>query len=225
MFQCLLHGRGWKRGASWAFQTAPAHAIRPEAADLLMPERLRPGQPRMRDIEDASFETVSRTDAASRPRKGSKGGVFKSRMTDSRCRRWPVSARFCIRASSGSGRAARRVRRQQAPAMSATRPSARIAFAVQWSVRSWPGRVLDGRWSCTGRPPGGGEPLALTVARTQPIDALNARGVLSPRSGGHVFCSGGEPVHAESGSIIHALPRPARIERAGSILMIRPEGG
>jgi hypothetical protein len=67
------------------FSDREADAIDPGAADLLMPERrLRPRRPRMRDIEDASFETVVRGRMQQvRARTGSKPRpVFKSRMTD-----------------------------------------------------------------------------------------------------------------------------------------------
>jgi hypothetical protein len=61
-------------------------------------------------------------------------------------------------------------------------------------------------------------PPPTSVAIAEPVDVL----VPDPVVTSSVPAEAGP---AESGSIIHAKPRPARIERAGSILMIRPEGG
>jgi hypothetical protein len=109
---------------------------------------------------------------------------------------------------------------KQAPAMSDPAAWQGSHFAVQWSVRSWP-------WPCSGwpvvmhwcRPHGGGEPLADRCAHPAALMRLNARGVFRPDP---VVTSSTFRGNSRIGFDHSApLPRPARIERAGSILMIR----
>lgn len=210
-----------------------AHAIDPKGSDLLMPERrLRPRQPRMRDIEDANVETVAggRKQHAG-ARMGSKPRpVFKSRLTefpDADPFAGPFPRDF---ATSGPAPATRAEPGERLgvfaggkPVMSASQPSARTAFvmmvgavtlAVFWMAGGHalvltPSPDLQ---ASTGTPP------ATSAAVAEPVDLA----VPDPVVTSSVPTKAGS---ADSGSIIHAKPRPARIERAGSILMIRPEGG
>jgi hypothetical protein len=211
------------------FSDREADAIDPGAADLLMPERrLRPRQPRMRDIEDASFETVVRGRMQHvRARTGSKPRpVFKSRMTD-----FPDAGPFPrdfalsdpapgLRAEAGKRLG---VFAGSKPAMSANRASARVAFAAMVGAAA-----LAVFWMAGGHallPAPSQEFRATVVAQPAASAAVEMpRGSQAPDP---VVTSSvpAETGSSESGSIIHAKPRPARIERAGSILMIRPDDG
>lgn len=209
------------------------HAINPKASDLLMPERrMRPRQPRMRDIEDASFETVAR---GRMQRAGTRKGpqprpVFQSRLTD-----FPNADPFAgpFPRDFAAPQAASALRAEPGErlgvfagggsAISANQPSARAAFslmvgavvlAVFWMAG---GHALvlapsaDLQASSMAPPPASFE---LSAPRDLVVpDPLVTSSVPDQTAG------------SDSGSIIHAKPRPARIERAGSILMIRPEGG
>jgi hypothetical protein len=222
-----------EKGAQMSVSGRAAHAIDPKASDLLMPERrLHPRQPRRRDIEDASFETVARGRMKrAGTRKGSKPyPVFQSRLTDFP-NADPFVGPFPRDFATSEPASVLRVEPGERlgvfaggkSAMSASQPSAGIAFAMMVGAI-----VLVVFWMA------GGHALVLTptsdlqaltvappptsVAIAEPVDVL----VPDPVVTSSVPAEAGP---AESGSIIHAKPRPARIERAGSILMIRPEGG
>jgi hypothetical protein len=199
------------------------HPLRPEAGDLLMPER-RPGlnPVRRRDAEDACFETVSapRDVFASRPAARVDGGVFKSRMTIPVAEDGPVPRDFAGR-SSGAGErlgvfagnpGAGKATRLMSPLMTlAVVVCAIMAMAVFWMAG---GHALVGQ-------PGGGEPLARAGATPT---LMRNPVVLSPDPVVTSSTSAKQPKPAAQGYSA-PLPRPARIERAGSILMIRPAGG
>ncbi|WP_394691707.1 hypothetical protein [Hoeflea sp.] len=209
-----------------------AHAIDPKASDLLMPERwMRSRQPRMRDIEDASFETVAR---GRMQRAGTRKGpqprpVFQSRLTDFP-NADPFVGPFPRDFATSQPTSVPRVEPGERlgvfaggkSAMSSSQPSAATAFAMMVGAI-----VLAVFWMA------GGHALVLTassdlqaltaappptsVADVETADVL----VPDPVVTSSVLAEAGP---TDSGSIIHAKPRPARIERAGSILMIRPEG-
>lgn len=210
-----------------------AYAIEPKASDLLMPERRsRPRQSRVRDIEDASFETVVRgrmkhaaSRAGSKPRP-----VFKSRLTefpDADPFSGPFPRDFAasepapvLRAEPGERLG---VFAGGKPPISATQPSARMAFGLMVGAVA-----LAVFWMA------GGHAMILSPSQDLQATAVSGSPASAPVAMPDVLADP-DPVitssvpaqtgPSESGSIIHAKPRPARIERAGSILMIRPEGG
>ncbi|WP_375590235.1 hypothetical protein ABWH89_05320 [Hoeflea alexandrii] len=197
--------------------------LRPEAGDLLMPERRTGLNPvRRRDAEDACFETVSapRDVFASRPAARTDGGVFKSRMTMPVAEDGPVPRDFAGRTSAAGERlgvfagnpGTSKTSRLMSPLMTlAVMVCAVMAMAVFWMAG---GHALVGE-------PGAGEPPARADAGPAP---LREPVVLSPDP----VVTSSTPAN-QSKPVAQGysapLPRPARIERAGSILMIRPAGG
>lgn len=209
------------------------HAIDPKGSDLLMPERrLRPRKPRARDIEDASFETVA---GGRKPHSGSRMGskprpVFKSRLKefpDADTFAGPFPRDF---ATSGSARAPRAEPGERlgvfaggSPAVSAGQPSARTAFAMMVGAVALAVFWMAGGHALVLAPSkdlqaSNVTPPPASFAVSEPVDSIVPDPVVTSSVPG-------EAGKSDSGSIIHAKPRPARIERAGSILMIRPEGG
>lgn len=199
------------------------HPLRPEAGDLLMPERRTGLNPvRRRDAEDACFETVSapRDVFASRPAARIDGGVFKSRMTMPTAEDGPIPRDFAGR-SSGAGErlgvfsgnpGTSEASRLMSPLMTlAVVVCAVMAMAVFWMAG---GHALVGQ-------PGAGEPSARAGAGPA---VMRDRVVLSPDP---VVTSSTPSTQRKPAAQGYSapLPRPARIERAGSILMIRPAGG
>lgn len=183
-----------------------AKAFEPGAGDLLMPERrLQRRQPRMRDIEDASFEIVGGR-AAAHP----DAGPFP--------RDFAVDEPFAVsREAAGerlgvfAGTAPFPVERRQGTArLGFGVMVAAAALAVFWMAG---GHALllapdtEIRVSATVSPSPVSTPSPLSVAEPDPVTTAS----VPPKAD-----------ESANGSIIHAKPRPARIERAGSILMIRP---
>ena len=85
MFQWPPQGGGGK-GCLMGVSSRATRVIEPTAADLLMPDRIRRASaPRMRDVEDACFETLGnpRDVFAPKARGADQGGVFKSRIGQS----------------------------------------------------------------------------------------------------------------------------------------------
>lgn len=204
-----------------------AKAFEPKAGDLLMPERrLQRRQPRMRDIEDASFEIVGGRGAhhpdariRSKPR-----GVFKSRL-DAQPDNGPFPRDFAVDEPFAVSRQAAGERLGVfagigAPSVARHQGTARLGFAVMVGTVAlavfWMagGHALllapntDIRTSATASPLPVQTPDVPEVAEPDPVITSSVPS---------------EPPEAGDGSIIYAKPRPARIERAGSILMIRPE--
>ncbi|MEQ8308974.1 MAG: hypothetical protein RIA09_20780 [Hoeflea sp.] len=203
-----------------------AKAFEPGAGDLLMPERrLQRRQPRMRDIEDASFEIVGGRAAAhpdarirSKPR-----GVFKSRL-DAHPDAGPFPRDFAVdepfavsREAAGerlgvfAGTAPFPVERRQG--------TARLGFGVMVGAAA-----LAVFWMAGGHAlllaPDTEIRVSATVS-SSPVSTPSPLSVAEPDP----VTTASVPSKADesaNGSIIHAKPRPARIERAGSILMIRP---
>jgi hypothetical protein len=206
------------------------HAIEPKAGDLLMPERrLKAHRPRMRDVEDARFETLGGNRVKpvhigsgpnSRP-------VFKSRLAafpaDGPYPRdfapaehtGPSGSAVGERLGVFGGGAVERHSAHHAPAATAFALGVcAIAAAAFWMA--------------------GGHALVVTPptelqASVPGVPAL-AEASASIETGldpDPVITSSIPSAQATSGasSIVHPKPRPARIERAGSILMIRPDGG
>ncbi|MEM5492755.1 hypothetical protein [Hoeflea sp. AS16] len=195
------------------------HAIDPGAGDLLMPGRGRKlDAARRRDVEDACFEPVSapRDVFSARPRDNAANGVFKSRIMqpeadgpiprDFAGKTMVQGKRLGVFAGSKNGAAPRGL----------ISPLAALALAVCASAAAF--------WMA------GGHALVLPSGSDQSASRVSAPVV----SVGKPAASSPDPVVTSSIPAAKArtteagftapMPRPARIERAGSILMIRPAG-
>ncbi|MCY0092484.1 hypothetical protein [Hoeflea ulvae] len=203
-------------------------AIEPKASDFLMPDRKRRApRPRVRDVEDACFEAVDNGRTPAGPAAAAaRSGVFKSRVTESLepgpfprdfAQVDPVDAQAADRgerlgvfragqSGSESGRS---------PGMAASGLTlCAVAAAMVWMA-------------------GGTAPVEQPAAVVQSASApglalqapsITGRAALLPDP--VVTSAIGETDAAPAKAGYTApTPRPARIERAGSILMIRPSGG
>ena len=196
-------------------------AIEPRAGDLLTPERNRKlHAARIRDVEDACFEAVSapRDVFSTRPRTGADSHVFKSRITHPQAD-GPIPRDFVARTLTQSERLGVFAGGKKAFASSGLMSSmaafsfamcAVVAVAVFWMAG---GHALVMQ--------SGSEQPTLTVVT--PAASITDRALLTPDP----VVTSSIPVKTAktpaSGFIV-PVPRPARIERAGSILMIRPAG-
>jgi len=196
-------------------------AIEPGVGDLLTPERNRKlHAARIRDVEDACFEAVSapRDVFSKRPRTGVDSSVFKSRIAHPQAD-GPIPRDFAGKTMAQGERLGVFAGRQSAIATGGLRSpvsafalaiSAVVAVAVFWMAG---GHALMMKLE--------NEPQTLRV--NAPLVSITDRAVLTP-----------DPVVTSSIPVKKAkttangftapVPRPARIERAGSILMIRPAG-
>jgi len=217
---------GWLMGTS----SRTTHAIEPGNGDLLMPERsLRPRTSRPRDVEDACFETIGAPGArfSRKPATAEIGGVFKSGLTGSPEQGpfppdFACSDRTSRPASSSNGRLGVFSGKPSAHAG----PGSRLALAASAFVLTVGGFAAVALWT-TSTP----EPVLPSEARVQaPISAPALAGGLSrsveaPLIPDRVTTSSTPAKETETGTgYTTPAPRPARIERAGSILMIRPGG-
>ncbi|SOE16647.1 hypothetical protein SAMN05877838_1526 [Hoeflea halophila] len=198
-----------------------AHAIEPGTADLLMPERTRqPRIKRVRDVEDASFEAISapRDLFLTRSNTARSGNVFKSRLVQPEAD-GPVPRDFAVRTMSqgerldvfshakATVRVGRTISQGMLLAFLISAMAAGIAFwlAGGHALIAEAGNLKQGhRISTTAQVVG-------TPAAVLPDPVVTSAVPL-------------ETPPASAGGYTAALPRPARIERAGSILMIRPAG-
>jgi len=197
-----------------------AHAIDPENSDLLMPEKNRTLKAhRARDVEDACFEPVSTPRDVFSARPGAadaSSSVFKSRITYPEAD-GPVPRDFAPKpVTQGERLDVFTARNNVTPARAVMSPamvSALVVSAVAAVLAFWAadGQILqDDAELLTSR---GSAPLAQV---TDPVVVLPDPVVTSS-----------VPVNkpnASAAGFTAPLPRPARIERAGSILMIRPAG-
>ncbi|MEM5470486.1 hypothetical protein WNZ14_02005 [Hoeflea sp. AS60] len=197
------------------------HAIEPASGDLLMPDRNRRlHAARIRDVEDACFESVSvpRDVFSTRPHPGPASGVFKSRIThpeadgpiprDFASKTMAPSERLGVFSGSGHAHAASSL--MSPVSVLVLLVCAAAAFAVFW-MGAGHALVLSS---------GSQQPTARASA---PAISITTRTVLPPDP----VVTSSIPVKKApaSGTGFSApMPRPARIERAGSILMIRPAG-
>jgi len=196
------------------------HAIDPGAGDLMIPRRTRKQHPnRVRDVEDACFEAVSmpRDVFSTRSRAGTAGSIFKTRIIQPQAD-GPVPRDFVAKAmaqgerldvfAAGNGASAAR-----------GMISAKMAFAVVVSALA----AVLAFWAA------GGHALAPSVGErpSSPVRAplaqvTNPAAVLpDPVVTSSIPVENAKP---SANGFTAPLPRPARIERAGSILMIRPAG-
>lgn len=202
-------------------------AMEPMAGDLLMPERgRRPRAVRPRDVEDACFETVGTPrDLFSGSSSKSKGGVFKSRIAEPpaegpvpRDYSWPEESR----PMSASPRERLGIFNESVPAARFPVPMAAPALALGLSVAVaaviWTrnddrleNRPLAAVEQATTPARTMSAPLAASVVKVMPDPVVTS-------SVPQTKAAGNEPGFSAP------VARPARIERAGSILMIRPAG-
>lgn len=204
------------------------HAVEPRAGDLLMPERNRRVRAaRIRDVEDACFETIG----VSADRLGKRAAavdakrVFKSRLVQAPSEGpFPPdfaasdNAPYIVMApgerlgvfgagAAGGGRQSR------------TGPALAMAVCVVAAAVFW----MAGGSALLLKP--AAEP-AVKVETALPVDVLQAGKSIADAPDPVVTSS--IPVQPTSPAKVRVLqpaPGPARIERAGSILMIRPGGG
>jgi len=198
-----------------------AHAIEPATADLLMPERTRqPRAKRARDVEDASFEAVSvpRDVFSTRANAAETSNVFKSRIVQPEAD-GPVPRDFAAK-TMAQGERLDVFGHAKSPLRSRRSKSGRLLLAFAVSAVA----AVIAFWLAGGHAlveeTGSQQPsprISAPVAAMETPDAGPADPVVTstvPR----------ETPPASASSYTAPLPRPARIERAGSILMIRPAG-
>ncbi|MBU2486684.1 MAG: hypothetical protein KKG78_16500 [Alphaproteobacteria bacterium] len=184
-----------------------------------MPDRSRKldAAPR-RDVEDACFEPVSapRDVFSKSPRGGAAGGVFKSRIAQPEAD-GPIPRDFVSGPTARSERLGVFAGRRTAFAPDGLM-SPRVALAVCVIA------AAAAFWMAGGhallRSSGNEQPVSKISA---PIASISGRAVLSPDP----VVTASIPVETAkpaAAGFTAPMPRPARIERAGSILMIRPAG-
>jgi len=205
------------------------HAIEPRAGDLLMPDRKNIlHASRSRDVEDACYEAVDggRNGPSKRKASADTAGVFKSRLTQSPAQ-GPFPRDFAAvdsDAGRSSGRlgvfsrgqssfAAGRLRRSTAM------PAVVLALCTVTAAIFW----MAGGHALVQ------QPVTTIQSATAPAPAvaewsINDRAELLPDPVTTAAIPAEKSGSAKAGYTA-PIPRPARIERAGSILMIRPSGG
>jgi hypothetical protein len=220
-------------GAAMGFSGRATQAIDPGSSDLLMPDRARKTRSVVRDVEDASFETLGKprqvqTEPAMVRRDSQ---AFRSRMADFPPY-GPVPRDFV------------------APERRGPDPSSAIGVGPNDRLGVFAGGIASNAASKGGQPKAWAA-LALTVGIVavaafwmtgghalllEPATPVQASTVTAPAAPATLVSKATllkpDPVVTSSivilpaspavTSIIHPKPRPARIERAGAILMIRP---
>lgn len=205
-----------------------AHVVEPRAGDLLMPERNRRVRAaRIRDVEDACFETLG----VSGDRFGKRAAaveakrVFQSRLvlapTDG-----PFPRDFAATDDAppmvmgpGDRLGVFRAGAAGAPGQSRSGPIFAMLVSVAAAAAFW----MAGGSALVLNP----VPEPAVTAKIAPPAAAAEAGDQAAVAPDPVLTSS-IPVQPSSPAKIKVLqpaPRPARIERAGSILMIRPGGG
>lgn len=210
---------GVEKGCLMGVSSRATHAIEPGAGDLLMPDRNRrlDGAPR-RDVEDACFEPVSapRDVFSNKPRGGAAGGVFKSRITQPEAD-GPIPRDFASGPTARSERLGVFAASRTAVA-SGGLMSPRVALAVCAIAAAAAFWMVGGH--ALVRSSGTEQPVSKI---SPPVASITGRAALSPDP----VVTASIPVETArpaAAGFTAPMPRPARIERAGSILMIRPAG-
>lgn len=197
------------------------HAIDPATGDLMIPERNRNQHPiRARDVEDACFEAVSapRDVFSTRSRAGNSGSVFKTRITQPQAD-GPVPRDFAVKTVAQGERldvfAGQKNQTSADRSISAGMMVALVVSALAAILAFWAagGHALA---------PSGGEQQSSRVSA--PLAQITSPAVVPPDPVVTSSIPVENPKRSASG-FSAPMPRPARIERAGSILMIRPAGG
>lgn len=205
--------------------------IEPGNGDLLVPEqgrRLRAS--RTRDVEDACFETVgrSRDGFSVKSSTGENGSVFKSRLTGSP-EHGPFPPDFA-HFDDVPRQATDRNRRLGVFGGKATVFAAgesRLSVVVPAIVLTVCGFAATVFWMAGSHAPEPQPQARVQVSSSVPAAAALQVSVPAPLAADPVVTSSipvTETGRAKAG-FTAPTPRPARIERAGSILMIRPAGG
>lgn len=204
------------------------HAIEPAAGDLLMPERIRrPRNARSRDVEDASFETLGNPHDLFAGRDAQPHGVFKSQIvpppaegpvpraySPSDQAVWPVSetsGRLGVFGSRGGSAA-------HMYGFAIAVPMVVMMLGAMAVVELLIGSEMPAPRSASIPQ----SPAAIVVSSDVADVGTDIAADPDP-----VVTSSIPETDAQSDGPGYATPapRPARIERAGSILMIRPSGG
>ncbi len=211
---------GVEKECMMSVSSRATHAIEPGTGDLMIPQRnRRQHSSRIRDVEDACFEAVSapRDVFSAGSRGGSSGSVFKTRIVHPEAD-GPVPRDFAAKTKTQGERLDVFSARNSTSAAGGIM-SARMAFAVVISALA----AFLAFWAAGGHAlaPSAAEqqPSRVSAPAAQPISPAAA--LVSPDP--VVTSSIPVPASKRSASGFTApLPRPARIERAGSILMVRP---
>jgi len=216
---------GWLMGAS----SRATHAIEPANGDLLTPGRAsRPRASRPRDVEDACFETIGapRDTFSRKPEAAQTGRVFKSRLEGSPgqgpfpsdyadpegpfLQAGDRAGRLDIFGADGAGLASGGSRLVMA-ACTVVLVASGLAAAVLWSASApAPAPQVDAQAPIFALPSAKALPAPVKVPPL--ADPVTTSAIPSGAQG------------AGRGGYTTPVARPARIEKAGSILMIRPGG-
>lgn len=205
--------------------------IEPGNGDLLIPEQgRRPRASRTRDVEDACFETVgrSRHGFSVKSSTAENGSVFKSRLTGSP-EHGPFPADFA-QFDDAPRQAADRNRRLGVFGGKTTvfvAGGSRLTVVVPAIVLTVCGFAATVLWMAGSQAPEPRPQVRVHISSSVPAVAASQVSVPAPLAADPEVTSSipvRETGRAKAG-FTAPTPRPARIERAGSILMIRPAGG
>ncbi|MDZ7600936.1 MAG: hypothetical protein U1A06_06140 [Hoeflea sp.] len=208
-----------------------AYAIEPANGDLLTPGRTaRPRVSRPRDVEDACFETIGgpRDSFSRKPEAAQTGSVFKSRLEGSPghgpfpCdyakpegpfpQTGDRAGRLDIFGADGAGLASGGSRLVMA-ACAVVLVASGLAAAALWSASApAPAPQVDARARAPIFAPPAAKALPMPVEAPLSADSVTTSSIPAATTG------------TGKGGYTTPSPRPARIEKAGSILMIRPGG-
>lgn len=204
-----------------------AHALEPGNCDLLVPARVgRRRQMAVRDVVDADFETVlaPRDVPAARPYRARSHGAFRSGLTDLPAE-GPFPRDFAPQVTVGKAdrlgvfSAATSARPKHQSGAHAAGGTFMVLVCVAAATVFW----MAGGYSLTG--PGATEASRSAATAAAFVPVRHAISVVPVEPDPLTTASVPDPqAAAEAVEVIRPSPRPARIERAGSILMIRPGG-
>lgn len=219
-----------EKGCPMGVSNRATHTIVPGNGDLLMPDRGRkPRTTRVRDVEDARFEAVGRPRDvfSTRSRAAASSTDFRSRIvhiddTGPVPRDFAASDYGLRKTSSrterlgvfGGAAATHKARRFGSPLSRSglTLAGFAVAAAAVW---------MAGGHALVTQP----ESIQPASAATTPAAAVTVTDRAMLRADPVVTSSiPARPAKGDQESFTAPVPRPARIERAGSILMIRPAG-
>ena len=191
--------------------------IEPHAGDLLLPDRGRRFYPaRSRDAEDASFETVSAArDVFSERRPGAThaASVFKTRIVQPDGD-GPVPRDFAGSATSSGGR----LDVFAAAAWAPGRSIRKLVFPVTLCAVT----AVSVFWMAGGHALVAGSQVLPSAATPAATSLATRASLLPPQPSVQPEVNAAIDQSGDGNGFAAPTPRPARIERAGSILMIRP---
>ncbi|MCY0148699.1 hypothetical protein OEG84_13570 [Hoeflea sp. G2-23] len=222
-------------GAAMGFSGRATQAIDPESSDLLMPDRAHKMRPaRVRDVEDASFETLGRPRQVQTEPTATRDSkrTYKPRITDFPSY-GPVPRDFAAPERAPDSLSTVRVGandrlgvfaggRASVAGSKVGRPKAGVVFTLTVGIIAVAALWMAGGHALLLEPAAPVQALTVTAPVAPP--PLVSRATLLKHDPVITSSIAVLPSKPTETSIIHPKPRPARIERAGSILMIRPAG-